>query len=90
MPWYFLNNKNYFKINLVDLPKNLIRSYRLTLDYKEDLLMFNNLAKKQKKNFSFINKRNLKILDKNKKISKINAKFKLIYLTKNFQNKLKK
>ena len=60
MPWYFLNNKNYFKINLVDLPKNLIRSYRLTLDYKEDLLMFNNLAKKaKKKNFSFINKRNL-------------------------------
>ena len=91
MPWYFLNNKNYFKINLVDLPKNLIRSYRLTLDYKEDLLMFNNLAKKAKKKISHLSTKEIfKILDKNKKISKINAKFKLIYLTKNFQNKLKK
>ena len=34
MPWYFLNNNKYFKINIVDLPKKLIRNHRLTLDYK--------------------------------------------------------
>ncbi|MFN3554338.1 MAG: cytidylyltransferase domain-containing protein [Bacteroidales bacterium] len=40
MTWYFVNNPDYFCINLVDLPENLVRSYRLTLDYPEDLEMF--------------------------------------------------
>ena len=45
MTWYFQNNKKVFKINLVDLPNSLIRDYRLTLDYEEDLMMFDKMAR---------------------------------------------
>jgi len=40
MTWYFQNNKEHFKVNIVDLPEHLIRDYRLTLDYQEDLDLF--------------------------------------------------
>lgn len=43
MTWYFRNNPDIFKVNVVDLPPNLIRDYRLTLDYPEDLQMFDRL-----------------------------------------------
>lgn len=33
MTWYFRNNSDIFKLNLVDLPSELVRPYRLTLDY---------------------------------------------------------
>ncbi|MEO7487477.1 MAG: N-acetylneuraminate synthase family protein [Ferruginibacter sp.] len=41
MTWYFQNNPEHFKLNFVDLPSEWIRNYRLTLDYKEDLDLFN-------------------------------------------------
>ncbi len=41
MSFYFTNNPDYFKLNKVDLPADLIRDYRLTLDYEEDLTLFN-------------------------------------------------
>jgi spore coat polysaccharide biosynthesis protein SpsF (cytidylyltransferase family) len=41
MIWYFQNNPDQFKLNLVDLPDRYIRDYRLTLDYSEDFDMFN-------------------------------------------------
>jgi spore coat polysaccharide biosynthesis protein SpsF (cytidylyltransferase family) len=41
MTWYFQNNPEEFRLNIVDLPPELIRNYRLTLDYQEDLEMFN-------------------------------------------------
>jgi spore coat polysaccharide biosynthesis protein SpsF (cytidylyltransferase family)/sialic acid synthase SpsE len=41
MSWYFLNNPEHFRLNIFDLPDSLIRNYRLTLDYPEDLEMFN-------------------------------------------------
>ena len=91
MPWYFINNSKHFKINKIDLPKNLIRSHRLTLDYEEDLKMFNKLVNKSKKLASRLSTREIfTILDKNPSISKINAKFKLIYLNKNFQKNLRR
>ncbi len=40
MTWYLKNNPDVFKVNLVDLPSDLLRDYRLTLDYPEDLEMF--------------------------------------------------
>ena len=46
MNFYIRNNPSYFKINEIDLPKRLIRDYRLTLDYREDLEMFDALYKK--------------------------------------------
>ena len=91
MPWYFLNNKNYFKINIVDLPKHLVRKHRLTLDYDDDLLMFNKLVNVSQQSASRLSTKTIfNILDKSSSISKINSKFKLIYLKKKFQKKLKK
>ena len=37
------NNDDIFKVNRVDLPPSLVRPYRLTLDYAEDLEMFDRL-----------------------------------------------
>jgi N,N'-diacetyllegionaminate synthase len=45
MTWYFQNNKQHFKVNLVDLPSKYVRDYRLTVDYQEDLDMMNLLQK---------------------------------------------
>ena len=82
MTWYVLNNKEHFKVNDVYLPSHLVRNYRLTLDYKEDLMMFNILYKKLSEKGLNINLQNIfKVLDKNKKISKINIKKKLIFKT---------
>lgn len=41
LTYYFLNNPNHFKLNMVDLPPEFIRDYRLTVDYQEDLDVFN-------------------------------------------------
>lgn len=43
MTWYFQNNPEHFILNFVNLPKNLIRNYRLTIDYQEDLDMMQNI-----------------------------------------------
>jgi spore coat polysaccharide biosynthesis protein SpsF (cytidylyltransferase family)/sialic acid synthase SpsE len=43
MTYYFTNNPEHFKINEIDLPEDLVRNYRLTLDYPEDLAMFNKI-----------------------------------------------
>jgi len=73
MTWYYQNNKDVFKVNLVDLPKDLIRDYRLTLDYEKDLFMFNSLIDKLKKENMDINLVNIfKVLDGNPEIPKIN------------------
>lgn len=43
MTWYFQNNPEFFKLNKVELPHHLVRDYRLTLDYDEDLVLFNRI-----------------------------------------------
>ncbi len=43
LTYYFLNNPGHFKLNMVDLPPELIRNYRLTVDYQEDLDLFNRI-----------------------------------------------
>jgi N,N'-diacetyllegionaminate synthase len=43
MTWYMRNNADIFKVNIVDIPLELQRDYRLTLDYPEDLEMLNHL-----------------------------------------------
>lgn len=40
MTMYVINNPSHFKINEVFLPQELARDYRLTLDYPEDLQLF--------------------------------------------------
>ena len=82
MKFYMINNKNIFNTNEVELPKEYIRSYRLTLDYPEDLKMFNKL-------FNELDKKKLdptimnvyKILDNNMKISAINNHLTMKYET---------
>jgi N,N'-diacetyllegionaminate synthase len=46
MTWYFRNNPDHFKLNIVSLPEAYVRNYRLTLDYAEDLEMFEALFSK--------------------------------------------
>lgn len=81
MTWYFMNNSEYFKINLVDLPENLIRNYRLTLDYDEDIDMFNKVHQNFENNPDFDIKDIFEFLDSNPEISKINSHIQLKYKT---------
>ncbi|MFZ9455512.1 MAG: hypothetical protein ACO27Q_09805, partial [Bacteroidia bacterium] len=45
MTWYFTNNPEYFNLNFVELHNEWIGDYRLTLDYEEDLEMYNRIMK---------------------------------------------
>lgn len=45
MTWYFQNNPEHFHLHFVDLPNELVRDYRMTLDHQEDLDMFNAIHK---------------------------------------------
>lgn len=82
MTWYMRNNADIFKVNVVDLPEELQRNYRLTLDYSEDLEMFNRL-------YSVLDERALEptlvnvfaVLDENPSIAKINQHLTLSYQT---------
>lgn len=82
MTWYFQNNPEYFKLNFVKLPNELVRDYRLTLDYEDDLIMFNKIEEHFKENkieYSIIEM--YKYLDKNPDIVKINSSLTLTYKT---------
>ena len=74
MTYYFQNNPTHFKLNIIDLPKELIRNYRLTLDYPEDLELFNKIEahfKETGQEYSL--PRLFEFLDNNPEIAKINA-----------------
>ncbi|CAN5487738.1 hypothetical protein BH10BAC1_BH10BAC1_13590 [soil metagenome] len=73
MSFYFTNNPEYFKLNKIDLPKELVRDYRLTLDYEEDLVLFNLIEKHFSENKLQPTFKNLfAFLDNNPEIAKIN------------------
>ncbi len=82
MTWYMQNNPDIFKVNLVNLPDALNRDYRLTLDYPEDLEMFDKL-------YSILNEKKyaptilnvFKVLDEDPSISNINQHLTLSYKT---------
>lgn len=81
MTWYFANNPESFHLNYVRLPEEYIRPYRLTLDYEEDLKMYNIVDKylsKKNKNYSL--KDVLSYLDGNKDVSSINAHIQAKYV----------
>ena len=46
MTWYFRNNPDFFKVDIVELPQEMVRSYRLTLDHQEDFDLFQALYSK--------------------------------------------
>ena len=78
MTWYFQNNPEIFKVNIVDLPSELVRNYRLTLDYEEDLKMFESLLKEMG-DLPITTKNIFQILDRNPNISEINSHLSLAY-----------
>ncbi len=77
---YIFNNPSLFKINEIDLPKEWIRDYRLTLDYPEDLELIKEIEKHFKISGAKYNIKNLfDFLDNNPKIASINKDRSLIY-----------
>ncbi|MBA3704876.1 MAG: hypothetical protein H0W84_02940 [Bacteroidetes bacterium] len=73
MSFYFTNNPSHFKLNRIELPPNLVREYRLTLDYEEDLILFNIIDEHLTKNNIEPTLGNLfHFLDANPEIAKIN------------------
>lgn len=80
MTWYMLTNKDIFKVDMVELPKDWIRNYRLTLDVQEDLNMFNSLFDKLRDKDPSI-KNIFATIDKNPWIHEINDAIVLKYKT---------
>lgn len=81
MTWYFQNNPEYFKLNFVDLPKELVRDYRLTLDYDEDLILFNKLHAHLEEKGDHSLRAVFEVLDANEDLPKINSHISLKYKT---------
>ncbi|MBK7666187.1 MAG: N-acetylneuraminate synthase family protein [Sphingobacteriaceae bacterium] len=82
MTWYFMNNPEHFKLNIVELPKEWVRNYRLTLDHQEDLDMYNlieNYFIKNKIEFNLVEL--FKFLDTNPEIAKMNSHIGLKFRT---------
>jgi len=82
MTWYFANNADYFKLNYVELPSALVRPYRLTLDFDEDLEMFRIIDKSLSDiNSEYVLKDVFEFLDANPDISSINSHIQAKYKT---------
>lgn len=82
MTWYMKNNPDIFKINDVRLPEELMADFRLTLDYEEDLLMFEKLYEVLEKESLKPNLINvIDVLNRNPDIAKINSGIAVSYKT---------
>ena len=82
MTWYMQNNKDIFKVEEVELPDEMVRNYRLTLDYPEDLLFFKKLFSKLNKKKQKASLKNIfEILDNDFDLANINAHLTLKYKT---------
>lgn len=82
MTWYMQNNHEIFKVELVDLPESMVRDYRLTLDYPEDLQLFNELFKELRlRSLEPTIDHIFSILDANPAISQLNSHLTLLYKT---------
>jgi spore coat polysaccharide biosynthesis protein SpsF (cytidylyltransferase family)/sialic acid synthase SpsE len=83
MTWYFQNNPNHVCIQKVELPELYRRPYRLTLDYEEDLVLFNaihqNLVAQGKTPYSL--KEVVELLDARPDLTQINQHLTLTYKT---------
>jgi spore coat polysaccharide biosynthesis protein SpsF (cytidylyltransferase family) len=72
--YYFINNPKVFKINKYTVPKRFHKPYRLTLDYEEDLQLFNIIEENLQiasQTDSYIEKV-YDFLNKNKEVASIN------------------
>jgi spore coat polysaccharide biosynthesis protein SpsF (cytidylyltransferase family)/sialic acid synthase SpsE len=77
---YIFNNPSLFKINEIDLPKEWIRDYRLTLDYPQDLELIKKIEEHFETSGKPYNINNLfEYLDNNPAVAAINKNCSLIY-----------
>lgn len=82
MTWYFTNNPEYFNLNFVELPNEWIGDYRLTLDYEEDLEMYNRIMKYYEETHSEFSLASIvAYLKANPEIAKMNAHIELKFKT---------
>lgn len=82
MTFYFKNNPAYFRLNYVTLPSELVRDYRLTLDYPQDLELFRLIDQhfsKCKKGYYIGDL--FTYLDSNPEVARINADCTVKYVT---------
>lgn len=80
MSYYFKNNPDYFSLNIVTLPEQFVNSFRLTLDYEEDLQLFR--AIEEKFNYTqndFDTFQLFRFLHENPKIAGLNAHCEVAY-----------
>jgi len=82
MTYYLRNNADIFKVEIADLPADLVRDYRLTLDYQEDLELFERLYGKLNEREMEPNTRNVfSILDEDPELAGHNSHLTLKYKT---------
>ncbi len=82
MTYYVTNNPSYFNINYVTLPESMVRDYRITLDYAEDLELFNIIQKHfDDNNIEYSIFELFRFLDQNPEIAKINKGGEVKYKT---------
>ena len=82
MNWYFENNPDHFKLHIVDLPADLLRSYRLTLDYQADLDMFRALfAELRARGLEAYTRNVFAVLDEHPEIAALNSEQVVVYQT---------
>ncbi|MDX8349444.1 N-acetylneuraminate synthase family protein [Cognatiyoonia sp. IB215446] len=80
MNWYFETNPSHFKLNIVDLPSELVRPYRLTMDYQADVDMLMALfAELGQRGLEPYTKNVFKVLDERPDIAAMNADEVIIY-----------
>ena len=82
MTWYFMNNQEHFKTNVVELPVEYVRDYRLTLDYQEDLDLLNKVSEhfaSTRKEYTL--KGLFEFLDNNPDVAALNSDMVLTYKT---------
>lgn len=81
MTWYFMNNQDHYKINIVNYPTELVRDYRLTLDYQEDLVLFNKIDDRLKAKGEYTIRDVFDLLDNAADLVSINNHLTLKYRT---------
>lgn len=82
MNLYFENNPELFKVEIVPTPMDLYRDVRLTLDYPEDLEMFERLYEELEARGQSTTLRNvISLLDEKPEIGAINKDLNLVYKT---------
>jgi N,N'-diacetyllegionaminate synthase len=80
MSYYFKNNPEHFKLNIVTLPKEYENNFRLTLDYNEDLALFREIENKFNYSENDFNTVELfKFLKENPQIAELNKDCEIAY-----------